>query len=462
MESPAPTSPEALHQVAALLKQQNILARVDQQKATLDAVRPLAAAVEAQVLQKIRLDWNFHSNVLEGNTLTLGETRLFLMHGLTAKGKPFKDYLDIRGHDTVLDYLFDLVRQQEVLTEAVLRELHKILLVEPYQVKAETPDGKIVMKWVEPGQYKTTPNHVRTLTGRVHYYATPEETPARMDDLMRWYREADGQVHPLVVATLFHHTFTAIHPFDDGNGRMARLLTNLMLMRHGYVPMVVRQEHKDRYLYALASADQGSPTDLLDFFGEQVLDSIDLYLRAARGEEISELGDFDKRLALLKQELETAGNPVKRSLETQVQAFEDYVVPLMKRLIPKFEQVDDLFLRHQCYANFQDLISRNHRNISEKQDREQEWVNVRTVVGQNELFWLKTQENWGGFRRKPDQSLPFELFFQFEYDHFLIRCEDKQVVKPYGEPVTEEELDHFAAQVLDVLYKKLDALVHQK
>lgn len=162
MEPPAPTSPEALHQVAALRAQQDVLARVDQQKATLDAVRPLAAAVETQVLQKIRLDWNFHSNVLEGNTLTLGETRTFLMEGLTAKGKPFKDYLDIRGHDTVLDYLFDLVRQQQILTEAVLRELHQILLVEPYQVKAETPDGKPGMKRVDPGQYKTTPSHYAT------------------------------------------------------------------------------------------------------------------------------------------------------------------------------------------------------------------------------------------------------------------------------------------------------------
>lgn len=135
-------------------------------------------------MQKFRLNWNYHSNAIEGNTLSLGETRAFLLHGVTAKGKPFKDYLDIKGHNEAITYLEEFVRGQGFLTEAAIREIHKILLVEPYEVAALTPDGQPTKRRITLGQYKTWPNHVKTSTGEMHYYTTPEETPARMDDLM--------------------------------------------------------------------------------------------------------------------------------------------------------------------------------------------------------------------------------------------------------------------------------------
>ena len=167
------------------------------------------------------MDWNYNSNAIEGNQVSRGETQLFLEHGLTAKGKPFKDYLDIRGHDEAISFLKDLVNRREQLTEAVIRELHKILLVEPYKMPSETPDGKKSTKIVRLGEYKSLPNHVRTPNGSIHHYASPEETPAMMGDLMRWYREQmdAAELHPVIIAALFHHRFTVIHPFDDGNAR---------------------------------------------------------------------------------------------------------------------------------------------------------------------------------------------------------------------------------------------------
>ena len=100
----------------------SIITRVDELKAQVDALRPIDAEQEARVRQMFRLDWNYHSNAIEGNTLTLGETRAFLLHGITAKGKPFCDYLDIKGHNEAIAYLEDIVRGQELLTEAAIRE----------------------------------------------------------------------------------------------------------------------------------------------------------------------------------------------------------------------------------------------------------------------------------------------------------------------------------------------------
>ena len=258
-------------------------------------------------MQMFRLDWNYHSNAIEGNTLTLGETRAFLLHGITAKGKPFRDYLDIKGHNEAIAYLEDMVRGQELLTEAAIRELHRILLVEPYEVDAITSAGWPTRRRIAIGQYKTAPNHVRTSTGEIHYYATPEETPAMMGDLMGWFRRETerGELHPLVLAATFHYRFVAIHPFDDGNGRMARLLMNLVLMQRGFVPIVIKLESRADYLLALEKADVGELEDFVVLVGEELIRSLELYLRAARHESLEEPGEFEQRVVRLHEQMVT-------------------------------------------------------------------------------------------------------------------------------------------------------------
>ncbi|MCP5096037.1 MAG: Fic family protein, partial [Chloroflexi bacterium] len=257
-----------------------LLKQVDELKVEIDALRPIDPEQEQRIMQKFRLDWTYHSNAIEGNTLSFGETKAFLLHDVTAQGKPFRDYLDIKGHHKALDYLLDIIRQQAPLTEAAVRELHKIILVEPYDVDAETLDGRSTKRRIIPGQYKSMPNHVRTSTGEVHYYASPEETPSKMADLMAWYRHElveKNELHPLILAATFHYQFVTIHPFDDGNGRMARLLMNLILMQAGYPPVVVPLDTKNEYLLALEQADANNElTPFIGLVGQALLKSLDL------------------------------------------------------------------------------------------------------------------------------------------------------------------------------------------
>jgi Fic family protein len=286
-----------------------LLTEIDALKAELDSLRPLTADQEARLMQKMRLDLNYHSNAIEGNQLTFGETKAFLLHGVTAQGKPFRDYLEIRGHDQALDYLAQLVRNQEPLTEAVIRELHKIILVEPYDIDVVTLEGRPTKKRIQPGQYKTQPNHVRTSTGAIHYYATPEETPANMAGLVAWYRREkdNGNLHPLVLAATFHYEFVTIHPFDDGNGRMARLLLNLILMQAGYPPLVVRLEQKGEYLLALEQADADNDLEpFIRLMGQALLDSLKLVISGAAGKPIEEQAGLDEKITLLQQKLKAA------------------------------------------------------------------------------------------------------------------------------------------------------------
>ncbi len=329
------------------MKIEEVLTEADRLQAEIEGIRPISTEQEARVFQKLRLEWNYHSNAIEGNSLTYGETKAFIMHGLTAKGKPFKDYLDIRGHDQVIDVLVDIVRNKEELTESTIRGLHKILLVEPYQSEAITPDGIRTTRLIEIGKYKETPNHVLTSTGRTHFFANPEETPARMTDLVSSYREERdrGTTHPVTLAAAFHHQFVAIHPFDDGNGRMARILMNLILMQSGYLPVVLKLDRKSEYFLALEKADVGEIEDFVIFVAQALIESENIFLRAARGELIDELGDFDKKLYLLRQAIETESGDGKdqRTQEKQNFLLSGLVSSIFEAVGRRFTQIDPLF-----------------------------------------------------------------------------------------------------------------------
>ncbi|WP_294824442.1 Fic family protein, partial [uncultured Flavobacterium sp.] len=229
-------------------------------KNQLDSLRPLDRDQEARIMQKFRLDWNYHSNNLEGNSLTYGETKALLMHGITAQGKPLKDHFEITGHNEAINWVIDVVKGDYPLTESFIREVHKLLLKESYQVNAQTADGLPTKKRVAVGSYKTSPNHVQTKTGEMFYFATPEETHAKMGDLMAWYNEkiVDPDFNPILLAAEFHYKFILIHPFDDGNGRTARILMNFILMKFGYPPVIIKTEDKENYYAVLRLADTGN------------------------------------------------------------------------------------------------------------------------------------------------------------------------------------------------------------
>jgi len=337
-----------------------IVSRINELHQQIESLRPISPEQEQRIFQKYRLDWNYHSNAIEGNSLTYGETRAFLMHGLTAKGKPLKDHLDIRGHNKAIDFLYQMIKEETEITETDIRSLHEVILVEPYEVDTKTEDGIPAKKRILLGTYKTSPNHVLTQTGEIHYYATPEETPILMGELMEVYRQnkANPQVHPYILAAYFHYRFTAIHPFDDGNGRMARLMMNLLLMKTGYPPVIIRQEKASReaYYYALSQADAGELVPFFELIGEALVHSMELYVKGAKGESLEEPDDLDKELALLKREMETKEVVLERrkASDTLVSIKNNVILPLKQEIEKIFNKFSAFFIEsttHILYSN---------------------------------------------------------------------------------------------------------------
>jgi len=283
----------------------NNLDKASTLKKELDQFRPLTPEMERRIMQKFRLDWNYHSSHIEGNQLTYGETKALILFGQTAQAKPLKDHLEMTGHDEAVKYIEEIISQERTLSESFIRELHVLLLKKPYEVDAITPDGKPTKRTISIGKYKTVPNHVKTQTDEIFYFATPEETPAKMDDLMQWYHENlhNEALHPVLFATEFHYRFIRIHPFDDGNGRIARMLMNFILMQKGYPPAIIKTEDKNDYYTALQQADSGQLDYFFNYVCEQVNSSLSIMIKGAKGESIEEEDDLEKEIALWKNKL---------------------------------------------------------------------------------------------------------------------------------------------------------------
>ena len=308
----------------------------------------MKSADDERLWRKLRLEWNYNSNHIEGNTLTYHETELLLIHGRTAGGHPMRDYEEMKAHDVAIDYTRSLAGGERIIGESDIRQLNQVLLKEPFWSYAETPDGQPTQKRIIPGQYKTQPNHVRTATGELHRFAEPEETPPLMEEWTRdFWRDLERNAYPLpLFLAESHWSFLRIHPFDDGNGRTARLLANYALFQNNLPPIVISSEDRDRYIGGLQNADVDRMLPLAQFMLENVLWSLELAIRAAKGESIHEPGDMDKEMDIFIQKRR---GPAPNSSEVEVLdlVFLQYVKPVLEKLDRLCErQGSELFDRY--------------------------------------------------------------------------------------------------------------------
>ena len=222
------------------------------------ALQPLSEKDRDRLNRRFTVDFNYNSNHIEGNTLTYGQTEILLLFGKVIGEANVKDVQEMTASNVGLRMMTEEAKVKEVpLTQNFIRTLHKTLLREDYTVYRDLPGGVQTSYTVHAGTYKTRPNSVITRYGDRFEYASPEETPGLMTDLVDWYNAAERErrLSPVELAALFHYRYIRIHPFEDGNGRIARLMMNFILSRHDYPMIVVRSRKKSEYLEALHQAD---------------------------------------------------------------------------------------------------------------------------------------------------------------------------------------------------------------
>ena len=223
-----------------------------------NALQPLSDRDREMLSRRFTIDFNYNSNHIEGNTLTYGQTEILLMFGKIVGEADVRDVHEMTASNVGLKMMKEeALLKVTPLTQHFIRTLHKTLLREDYTVYRTLPGGVQTSYVIHAGQYKTRPNSVITRYGDRFEYATPEETPALMSDLVDWYNDAErsGKFTPIELAAIFHYRYIRIHPFEDGNGRIARLMFNYILTRHDYPMIVVRSRKKKEYLEALHRTD---------------------------------------------------------------------------------------------------------------------------------------------------------------------------------------------------------------
>ncbi|MGL4798540.1 MAG: Fic family protein [Cellulosilyticaceae bacterium] len=236
---------------------------IDSKKSILDSKRPLSPEVLKNLKKYFDVELTYNSNAIEGNTLTITETKVILEEGLTiGGGKSLREHLEVINHQEAINYIEDIVNKDIDISERVIKDLHAIIL--------KSIDSK------NAGVYRKNNVLISGSRHRPVEYMLVEE---KMHGLIEWYDEMKHKLHPVELAALFHFKYVYIHPFIDGNGRTARLLMNLILLRNGYPIAVIKNEDRSEYMQALELASvEGEMTAFIDSIKRAVDSSLDTYL----------------------------------------------------------------------------------------------------------------------------------------------------------------------------------------
>lgn len=249
------------------------LSLIDDLKDQIDKKKSLQNEHWAAIQEKLRIDWTFDSNAIEGSSLTKGETLFFLKEGLTVEGKPFKDFLDARNHAEAIDWLYEVITDSRPVSQGLIKEMNALLLSGVKYTTAMNQSGQKIRKPATPGKYKILPNHVLQMDASIHFYTDPIHVADEMEALCRWIDDNMAKKHPLVIASIAHYNMVRIHPFDDGNGRGARILMNLILIKKSYPVAIIKNTDRRKYLITLNQADKGDIEPFLKLVSDSLIDT---------------------------------------------------------------------------------------------------------------------------------------------------------------------------------------------
>ena len=242
-----------------------IYERVDEKKTAIDRVRPFEGEHLRLLREYYRIGLTWSSNAIEGNSLTELETKILLEDGLTAGGKPLRDIYEAVGHSRAYDYMFGLAGGRTI-TADIIKNMHRLFYSSIDEKNAGVWRGINII-----------------VTGSDHVFPPPETIDALIGELESWIIKTRDKTHPVRFAALLHLKFVTVHPFIDGNGRVARLLMNLSLIQDGYLLAVIPPILRHEYMGLIRSYQQrGTDSPFCDFIAGRVLESEKEIIRLLR------------------------------------------------------------------------------------------------------------------------------------------------------------------------------------
>jgi len=235
------------------------LQRIRDKKEDLDKLRPLPAIAVQGIKGSLTIEWTYNSNSIEGNTLTLRETKMVIEDGMTIKGKSLREHFEAVNHQDAIGYIETLALQNSILTERDILDTHALVL--------QRIEKDFAGRFRTSGVRISGANFVPPNALKIDEYIT---------ELIDWVNNAD--IDLIIKSAIFHHRFVWIHPFFDGNGRTVRLLFNLLLMKAGYPPAIILKNDRKKYYDALNHANNADYSRLVLLVLQALERSLDIYL----------------------------------------------------------------------------------------------------------------------------------------------------------------------------------------
>ena len=244
----------------------DLFSRIIRKKKDLDSLRPLPKSVLEKLKKQFAIELAYNSNGIEGNSLTLRETKLVIEEGITIRGKPLREHFEATNHQKGFEFLENIVKEKSKITEDTIKKIHRTILTNIDDEYA--------------GRYRDV--NVRIL-GAIKSPPRFEKVPDKMAEYLEYINKNPDNLNTIELASLIHYKLVEIHPFTDGNGRTARLIMNLFLMQHGYPITIVLKVDRKKYYDRLRKADQGDIKPFTDFIGRNIERSLDIYLDSFKG-----------------------------------------------------------------------------------------------------------------------------------------------------------------------------------
>lgn len=244
-----------------------LVKRIDEKLQFIQSHRPLSRNLVQKIKEQLAIEMTYNSNAIEGNRLTLKETFLVINEGITVKGRSLKDHLEAKNHHEAIHYLYDLIEhnKRHSVSEQLIRSLQQLVIKD-----IENQDA---------GQYR---KGGVIITGSNHRPPDAFEIPILMQELISWIKKNRSKMHPVSLAAIAHHKLVHIHPFNDGNGRTARLFMNLILLQQGYPMVIILKNDRQKYYRSLDKADRGNSSDIEKLVAQSVERSMNIYLKVIR------------------------------------------------------------------------------------------------------------------------------------------------------------------------------------
>jgi len=239
------------------IRQERLL-KIQQLKKEIDTKHPLSQSELRELRKWYDVSFTYNSNAIEGNTLTLAETKVIIEDGLTIGGKQIKEILEAKNHKTSLDLLFQFTQKKTDLSENIICKLHQNLL---FDIDKE-----------DAGHYR----HVQVfISGSNEKLPNANEVAKLMKDFLKWYQTSKSTMNPVLLSIETHYRFVKIHPFIDGNGRIARLILNLILLQNNYTPIIIPVIQRLEYIQSIQQSLQA----FTDFMLNTIYQNMKDYLR---------------------------------------------------------------------------------------------------------------------------------------------------------------------------------------